>query len=471
MVDWRDRRVVIVGAARQGISLARYLAARGSAVTINDRRLVDDLGPAMLALSDLEGRSLHPLQWVLGDHPLELLEQADVLCISGGVPLELPLVQAAQERGIPLTNDSQIFLEETPCRVIGITGSAGKTTTTTLVGRMAQAFMEEQAGDARVWVGGNIGDPLIAHVDEMHGDDLAVMELSSFQLDLMTASPQVAAVLNITPNHLDRHKSMEAYTAAKARILDYQSSADVAVLGRDDPGAWSLADRVQGELVTFGKARPEGGPGTFIKGEHLAYSDGSREIELAPKAAFLLRGEHNLLNALAACAIAAAAQISAGAMSVGITGFRGVPHRLELVRSWSGADWVNDSIATAPERSMAALRAYDEPLILLAGGRDKDLPWDEFARLVHQRVDHLIVFGEAAHKIKNAIESAAALSQGAQDRMTLDVCQGLRQAVQLASQLVQPGDVVLLSPGGTSFDEFRDFEERGECFRQLVLQL
>lgn len=471
MVDWIDRRVVIVGAARQGIALARYLSLLGSAVTVNDRRPVDDLRSAVQALSDLEGRIRHPLRWVTGSHPLELLEQADVLCISGGVPLDLPLVKAAREIGILLTNDSQIFLDAAPCRVIGITGSAGKTTTTTLVGRMARAAVSGQTGAARVWVGGNIGDPLIAHLGDMQSDDLAVMELSSFQLELMTSAPEVAAVLNITPNHLDRHKSMAAYTAAKARILECQSSQDVAVLGRDDPGAWSLADRVRGKLVTFGMSQPEKHPGTFISGDRLVYSDGSQLMDLLPKEAILLRGEHNLLNVLAACAITAAAGFPASAMQEGLAEFRGVPHRLEFVRRWGGADWINDSIATAPERSMAAIRAYDEPLILLAGGRDKDLPWDEFARLVRRRVDHLIVFGEAAEKIFSAVEHAATASEGAQQRLSLTVCENLKQAVQQAARLASPGYIVLLSPGGTSFDEFSDFEERGECFRQLVLQL
>lgn len=470
MTDWRDRRVVMVGAARQGLALARHLATLGSAVIINDRRTASDLASAMAALSDLEGRTSYPLEWVLGDHPLELLERADVLCLSGGVPLDLPLVKAAQERGIPLTNDSQIFLESVPCRVIGITGSAGKTTTTTLVGRMAQASAEQTPGEQRVWVGGNIGEPLIAHLAQMRKDDLAVMELSSFQLELMTKSPQVAAVLNITPNHLDRHKTMAAYLAAKARILDFQDAGDVAVLGSDDPGAWSLADRVRGELVAFGMQRSERAPGAFVEGERLVYSDGNQLMELMPRSEILLRGEHNLLNVLAACAIAVAARLPANAIRTGVAGFRGVAHRLEFVRHWGGADWINDSIATAPERSMAAIRAYQERLILLAGGRDKDLPWDDFARLVHQRVDHLILFGEAAEKIKQAVESVPSPSEKAAGP-SLTVCEGLRQAVQQAARLARPGYVVLLSPGGTSFDEFRDFEERGECFRQLVQHL
>jgi UDP-N-acetylmuramoylalanine--D-glutamate ligase len=397
----------------------------------------------------------------LGGHPVEALDGIDLVCISGGVPLTLPLIVAAQARGIPLSNDSQIFLETAPCKVIGITGSAGKTTTTTLVGRMAQAA-------ARAWMGGNIGNPLLADVDEMRPDDLAVMELSSFQLELMTRSPQVGVVLNVTPNHLDRHITMQAYTAAKARILDFQSPTDVAVLGHDDPGAWALVDSIQGGLYTFGLARPPRGlSGTFLQDGWIMLWDGDEAKKLVPMDAIRLRGEHNILNVLAACAIATAADLPVEAMRAGVDGFEGVPHRLEFVRSWGGADWYNDSIATAPERAVAAIRSFDEPLVLMAGGRDKDLPWEDLAVLVRQRVDHLVLFGEAADKVKMALNGV-----GQSDRpYTLTQCEGLHAAVKAAAQIVAPGDVVLLSPGGTSFDEFKDFAVRGESFRKWVNEL
>ncbi len=208
------------------------------------------------------------------------------------------------------------------------------------------------------------------------------MELSSFQLEIMTRSPQVAAVLNITPNHLDRHSSMQAYTAAKARILAYQPGDGAAVLGRDDPGAWGLKDSVRGKLVAFGEHPWSAMPGTYLKNGKLILWDGMAEAVLMEQSSIGLRGQHNLLNVLAACAIAFAAGLPVEAMRAGVEGFSGVPHRLEFVRSWGGASWYNDSIATAPERSMAAIRSFDEPLVLLAGGRDKNLPWDDFARLV-----------------------------------------------------------------------------------------
>jgi UDP-N-acetylmuramoylalanine--D-glutamate ligase len=300
----------------------------------------------------------------------------------------------------------------------------------------------------------------------MQWGDLAVMELSSFQLEIMTCSPDVAVVLNITPNHLDRHGTMEAYTAAKAHILQHQSTDDCAVLGRDDPGAWSLAGLARGRLLSFGLAAPPGGQdGAYLDGERLMMQENGQATLLLTTADIRLRGAHNLLNVLAACTAALAAGLPVEALSTGVRGFGGVAHRLEFVRSWGGADWYNDSIATAPERAIAAIRAFDEPVVLLAGGRDKKLPWEAFAGLVRQRVDHLVVFGEAA-----GLVAAAVGGPGGRLR-SVTRCAGLREAVQAAAALVEPGQVVLLAPGGTSFDEFTDFEERGEAFRKWVNEL
>jgi UDP-N-acetylmuramoylalanine--D-glutamate ligase len=466
MNEWQGKRVVIVGLARQGLALARYLAARGCQLVLNDCRPAGQMLAVKEALADLNGQAGSSIEWVFGGHPLEILDGAEVIFPSGGVSLSIPLLVEARSRGVLLSNDSQIFLEVAPCPVIGITGSAGKTTTTTLVGRMARAG--HQGG--RVWVGGNIGTPLISHLDEMQPGDLAVMELSSFQLELMTLAPDIAAVLNITPNHLDRHGTMETYTAAKARIIDYQGLGGSAVLGRDDPGAWSLAGKVVGKLYSFGLTAPaHETPGSYIKGDSIYLWDGESETNIMPRKSIGLRGEHNLLNVLAACSIAAAAGLPVQAMQAGVEGFMGVPHRLEFVRRWKGADWYNDSIATAPERSMAAIRSFDEPLVLLAGGRDKNLPWGQFADLVRQRVDHIILFGESKGLINQALRSTAGLSGG--QNLSVQECQGLREAVRAASETVEPGDVVLLSPGGTSFDEFNDFEERGEAFKKWVMDL
>jgi UDP-N-acetylmuramoylalanine--D-glutamate ligase len=475
MSEWKGKHVVIVGAARQGLALAGYLLAQGADVTLTDKRPRSDLLPAEQILAQLSPRA-SSVRWISGGHPLSLLDGADLLCLSGGVSPVLPLAIAAQQRGIPLSNDSQIFLEIVPCKVIGVTGSAGKTTTTTLVGRIAQAAIDRPTGQPvpyrKVWVGGNIGTPLISVIDQILPGDLCVMELSSFQLELMTHSPHIAVILNITPNHLDRHVTMQAYSAAKARILQFQTQEDCAVLGRDDPEAWSLAKMVHGARSSFGFSDLAADQlGVFQQGEAIYLQDqvGSPATLVVHAHEIALRGAHNLLNVMAAFAATAMAGLPVEAMRKGVIGFAGVPHRLEFVRSWGGADWYNDSIATAPERTMADLRSFEEPLILLAGGRDKNLPWDEFASLVRRRVDHLIVFGEAAEVILQAIERDPLDPHSILQSVTR--CAGLQQAVQTAAQIVQPGDVVLLSPGGTSFDEFKDFEERGECFAQWVKNL
>ncbi len=471
MSDWTGKQVLILGAARQGQALARYLARHGARVILNDLRPLEEMRAAQTALANVE------VEWVLGGHPLELLDRADVVCVSGGVPLTLPIVQEALRRGIPLSNDTQVFLEVVPCRTIGITGSAGKTTTTSLVGEMARRALEDRAQvvsttadplsrPPQVFVGGNIGDPLINYVDEMRPGDLAVLEISSFQLEPMTRSTDIAAVLNITPNHLDRHGTMEAYVAAKARLLEFQPENSVAVLGRDDQGSWGLRPRVRGQLLAFSLSPLEEDlDGTYLDQGLLALRQGFAYTPLLPRHKVPLRGDHNVLNVLAAFAIGHAAGFPLDSMLTAVEEFRGVPHRLELVREWRGVHWYNDSIATAPERTIAAIRSFEEPIVLLLGGRDKKLPWEELADLVHRRVEHVILFGEAADLIEAALGPKSGVTR------TQIRCAGLRQAVEQAARVARPGSVVLLSPGCTSFDEFRDFAERGERFKQWVMEL
>ena len=457
MQNWNGKRVLILGAARQGLALARWLSLHGAHVTLNDTRSADEVSLARESFAEYQ------IDWVLGGHPVELLDSTDVLCLSGGVPLTLPIVAEAVKRGIPLSNDSQIFMEVAPCKTVGITGSAGKTTTTTLVGQMSKNVYGDKAH-----VGGNIGDPLINYVDNMKANDIAILEISSFQLDQMTISPNIAAVLNITPNHLDRHGTMEAYSAAKARILEFQSKDDIAILSRDDKGAWSLKSKVQGKLYAFSlNALDEDLNGTYLQDGWLNLRDGNMHLPLISRGNISLRGDHNVLNVLAAFAIGHAAGFAPDPMIQAVKGFRGVPHRLEFVRELRGVCWYNDSIATAPERSIAAIRTFDESIVLLLGGRDKDLPWEALMKLVSQRVDHVVLFGEAAEKIQKTVNSLGLREK----RFTVTRADHLHEAVIKAAEIAKSGDVVLLSPGGTSFDEFKDFAERGEYFRTWVQEL
>ncbi len=450
--QWAGKRAVVLGVARQGVAVTRYLVNHGAHVVVSDLRRPEDLTST---LGELEGLGV---PWVLGDHPFSLLDRADVLVLSGGVPVDAPIVVEATERGIALSNDSQMFLDACPAVTVGITGSAGKTTTTALVGEMARV-----AGE-KVWVGGNIGRSMLPDLELIQPVDLVVTELSSFQLEIMTRGTHVAAILNLTPNHLDRHKTMEVYTAAKARLLQFQPTGGIAVLGQDGPGAWALAGQAKGRLRSFSQ-RQEVRDGAFLRDARLIVRDAAGEQIICTTDEVLLRGQHNLLNILAAGTIADSVGIPVEAMAEVARTFRGVEHRLEWVREQNGVNWYDDSIATAPERLVAALEAFDEPILLLAGGRDKMLPWADAAACIHRRVRVAVLFGESAELISRHLGEPA----GKLERIVhVDT---LERAVHAAATLAKPGEVILLSPGGTSFDAYADFVERGDHFKDLVRSL
>jgi UDP-N-acetylmuramoylalanine--D-glutamate ligase len=495
-------RALIVGLAREGTALARFLVARGVQVTVTDLKPAETLASNVEALSDL------PIALVLGGHPLALLEEADIIFVSPGVPLEIPLLSEARRRGLPLSSETRLFTRLCPAPIVGVTGSSGKTTTTALVGEMLRA-------DGRcTWVGGNIGQPLIGHLDEITAADAVVMELSSFQLELFAPwgdlssvrdlslahpdrsanrrsalfdpagwSPPIAALLNITPNHLDRHPSMAAYVAAKENILAHQHPGDVAVLSLDNPATREMGQRYAslagGRDLLWFSMKQEVEQGSFLCGDELVLRLAGDEHTICREAELKLLGEHNVANVLAALALAGAAGVSVRSMHTVASTFTGVEHRLELVRVRNGVRWYNDSIATAPERTVAALRSFSAPIVLLAGGRDKHLVWDEFAALSWQQVHHLILFGEATGLIAGAMQAARSKGNVAALRgqstpqhpgysTQIHRAGTLARAVELAAELAAPGEVVLLSPGGTSFDAYRDFTERGDHFRQLV---
>ena len=447
LTNLHGKKLVILGLARQGKAFARFAAGQGAQVVVSDLRSADLLAPTLAELADL------PIQYVLGEHPLTLLDDAQLLLVSGGVPISTPLVQHALQKGILVTNDEQEFLRRSPAPVIGITGSAGKSTTTSLTGEMGKA------SGRKTWVGGNIGSPLIAELGHISSADLVVQELSSFQLELWHISPSIAAILNITPNHLDRHKTMAAYTEAKAQILRHQSADSVAVLPADS--LHPLRHEVQGRLRLFSSTQAVE-DGACMQGDQLVLRNGQQEVPLIGRSALPLRGQHNLLNTLAAATLADSADLPIEAIRQAITTFTGIPHRLERVAIIDGVQYINDSIATAPERALAALRAFDEPIILLAGGRDKDLNWEAWLAFVEKRCKAVVLFGEIGEMIGRK------MSRSSLPHPTFNT---LAQATQHAHHIATSGDIVLLSPGGTSFDAFTDFAERGEQFRQQVQQL
>lgn len=444
------KRLVILGMGRQGTALARFAVRVGAHVVLSDLRSAETLAGAIDSLADLPQERI---EYVLGEHPSRILDGADLVALSGGVSPDAPIVQEAREREIPLTNDSLEFMKRAPALVIGITGSAGKTTTTALTGHMSQL------SGKRTWIGGNIGRPLITDLGEIGLEDVVVQELSSFQLELWDkTSPDIAAILNITPNHLDRHKTMTSYSQAKANILRWQRQTAVAVLSADDPVTMSMRDLVRGRLRLFSRQEAVH-DGAFVHDDKIWLNDGAGHLRvLAPVDTIHLRGQHNVRNVLAAAVLAESAGIPDEVIVEAIRTFAGVPHRLEVVRTLNGVQYINDSIATAPERALAAIQAFDEPIILLAGGRDKDMVWGEWARRVSQRAKHVVLFGELAPKMSELLG----------DKVPSTQTNTLAEAVAEAVRHTTTGDIVLLSPGGTSYDEYADFVERGEEFRQLV---
>ncbi|MFQ5945511.1 MAG: UDP-N-acetylmuramoyl-L-alanine--D-glutamate ligase [Anaerolineae bacterium] len=447
-------RVAVLGLGREGTALARYLARKGYQVTVSDLGTEAELAPSLMALRGLE------IEYALGGHPNSLLE-ADALYVSPGVPFDAPILEAARGRGVPLETETRLFFRLCPAPIVGITGSSGKTTTALLAGAMLQ-----ETG-ARTWVGGNIGDPLIERVDEIAAEDAVVLELSSFQLQGLEASPHIACVLNIHPDHLDRHPTMADYIEAKWNILKHQGPEDLAVLNRDDPLTfdWTGGPR---RVLAFSRRYPVE-EGAELKDGTIWLRLPSGDASICRTEEFRLRGEHNLSNLLAAVAVAASAGAEPQAIARAARAFRGAPHRLESLGEAEGVLFVNDSIATSPSRAVSALRSLDRPIVLLAGGRSKDLPLEDLALHIVERVRHLILFGESAGKLRAAVNDAMRLWGG--EGLSISEAADLEEAVRLAVADARPGEAVLLAPGHTSFDAYRNFEERGAHFRSLVAQM
>jgi UDP-N-acetylmuramoylalanine--D-glutamate ligase len=437
------RRATVVGLAREGVDLARFLSAEGVDVLVTDAKPAELLRGQLAALAD------RPIRYALGGHPPDETLDADVLYVSPGVPPDIPLLSEARRRGVPISSGTQLFFERCPAPIVGITGSSGKTTTTALVGRIFEA-----AGRPTM-VGGNIGVPLLGRLGEIGPDHWVVLELSSFQLESLDASPRVAAITNITPNHLDRHPSMEAYARAKANILRHQRPDDWAVLNADNRGSAAL--RARGRCLRFSlRQRLEG---AYLEGDRLILHRDGASRRICRTDELRLRGRHNVANVLTACAVASAAGIPLEAMRAAIGEFSGVAHRLELVAEVDGVRYYDDSIATSPERSMAALEAFaGESIVLLAGGRDKHLPMERWGQRIAASVRELVLFGEATPLVERAARAGGMPAERIHGAGSVD------EAVRRAHALARPGDLVLLSPGGTSYDQFRDFEERGAAF-------
>jgi len=446
---------LIVGLGREGLALARYLRGRGDDVTVCERRDVSALAAEAGTLAALG------VELIAGsDHP-DLTTFQSVF-VNPAVSKDAPVVQDARSRGKRISALTDLFFDACPAHIAGITGSNGKTTTTTLLGLMVQA------GGFTTHVGGNIGRPLLNEAASMSQDDWVILEMSSFQLEWLEASPQIAVVTNLTANHLDRHHTMDEYAEAKLHIVRYQQPGDVAVLNAQDPYAPLFSLEAGGRVLYFSlESAPSAG--AVLEGEMLCLRHGGTSMPVCARRDLRVLGLHNVANALAAMVAADIVGVPPTAMRDAIRAFSGVPHRLELVRSLDGVHYYNDSIATSPDRAAAALAAIDGPAVIILGGHDKNLPWGAFSRMVVQRCTAALLIGEAQDLIAaHLTEAVCAAPSG---RLTLDAverCGDLERAVAGAQRRARAGDAVLLSPGCASYDQFLNFEERGTRFRQLV---
>lgn len=452
-----DRRVAVVGLAISNLALIRFLVKSGAKVTAFDQKTPDELGDRYHELQALGA------EFSLGPGYLSRLPEFPLIFLTPGMKKDFPEIQEARARGAEISSETRLFFSLCPAPVVGITGSAGKTTTTTLIGEILKA-----EGHRRVLLGGNsFGKPPIEWIGELTPDDLVVLELSSFQLQLVERSPHIGALLNISPNHLDVHSSMEEYAEAKKNIFRFQNLGDWAVFNYDRPETRGMVDDVPGGTVFFSRDR-ELKHGAFLRGNELIWRDGRREHLICNIDEIILPGRHNLENILAATAVSSLAGASPEAIRGVVTTFKGVEHRLELVRELDGVRYYNDSIATAPDRTLAALETFRAPIVLIAGGYDKKIPFEGLAAEVVRRVNVLILIGATADKIAGTVEKAAAeFGSGPEIVRAGD----LSRAVAAAREKAQPGDVVLLSPSCASYDQFRNFEERGRQFKGLVAAL
>ncbi len=457
----KNKKVAVLGIGVSNRPLIKFLAALGVDITAFDRFQRKELGALP---EELEGLGV---KLSLGENYLGGLKGFDVVFRTPGIRFDIPELVAEKSRGAEITSEMEVFFDLCPAQIFAVTGSDGKTTTTTLI----YTILKEEGYNC--WLGGNIGMPLLSRVHEIGETDKVVLELSSFQLHTMKASPDVAVITNLSPNHLDVHKSMEEYVDAKKNIFRFQGDRKrfgrpKLVLNFDNGITRELADGAAGEVVFFSR-KDLLAQGAFIRENVLVYRSGGKEVELVQFGHILIPGLHNVENYLAAAA-ATIDYVKPETIRKVATTFKGVEHRIELVRELNGIKFYNSSIDSSPSRTIAALRTFKQKVILIAGGKDKGIPYDEIGEPVLENVKCLVLIGATASKIEQAVGEAAARS-GKQAAMPIFRCGTYEEAVNRAYSNAAEGDIVLLSPASTSFDMFKNFEERGRTFKQIVENL
>lgn len=450
-MNFQDKKVLIIGIARSGIAAARVLSSLGAEVTIADQKSAKELSDGVKALQDW------PIKLNTGGYPAITKANFDLVVTSPGVPMRAEPLAQAVEAGLPVWSEIELAASLAKGKIIAITGTNGKTTTTALVGQM---FSD---ASRQVVVGGNIGVPLIQEVLGTTPEHNIVVEVSSFQLEWVHAfRPKVAIITNITPDHLDRHGTMENYINIKARIFANQNEEDFTVLNYDDLSLRNLATRCPGKVIFFSH-QISLDEGVFIKDGWIVARFKNEEQKICKTLDLKIPGLHNLENAMAAVGVGLALGLTKEQLHDTLTTFPGVEHRLEKVKELKGVLFVNDSKATNPEAAMKALEAFDQPLILIAGGSSKGSDFTELAKMIKERVKHLVVLGETADDILRAVKQTGFK---AVHRVST-----FQEAVGKAFELALPGEIVLLSPACASYDMFKNYEHRGKAFKEIVMEL
>ena len=448
-MNLKGQRVTVMGLGLfgGGVGAVRFLLRKGAVVTVTDLRPEKDLRDSVCALKGL------PIAFVLGRHEETDFQNADLIVANPAVPRSSRYLKIAESVGVPITSEICLFVERCPAPIIGVTGSSGKTTTTSLIGEMLKRK------DERTRIGGNIGGSLLDELDLLQADIPIVLELSSFQLDRLGDlpwSPHIAVITNFAPNHIDIHGSLQAYRKAKQQIVRHQTKGDWTIVNGEDAevSRWAGA----GQRVVFAV---EGEGDVFVREGKIQHTIHGDVRSVCSVDTISLRGRHNLANALSATGAAVISGVSEENIADVLQAFQGVPHRLEQVAEVNGVLYVNDSIATSPDRTRTALMAYDKPIVLIAGGYDKGIAYDNLGVAIAEKVTHLIVMGDTGDAI-------AATAKG---KTNIHRVENLEEAMGCATDLAQAGDVVLLSPASASYDQFRNFEERGQRFRECVEKL
>ncbi|HVJ04032.1 MAG TPA: UDP-N-acetylmuramoyl-L-alanine--D-glutamate ligase [Candidatus Saccharimonadales bacterium] len=447
-MDVKGKRVLVVGLGKSGVASALFLASRGARVTVSDAKSEDQLRTEIPALLD-RGITVET-----GKHGERTFRDQDLIVVSPGVPGNVDPLQHARRLGIPVIGEIELTARFLQGNIVAITGSNGKTTTTTLTGEIIAS------GGRKTLVGGNIGTPAITFVEQSSADTWVVLEISSFQLEsIETFRPHISAILNVTPDHLDRHGSMENYIAAKTRIFENQTADDFAILNSDNEICRGLAAGLKPQVLWFSRQHSVE-RGAFVQGSKIVYRNGS-EVEIMPVSEIALKGAHNVENVLAAVAIGMAAGVEPSSIRRAVKDFRAVEHRLEYVATLRGVQYYNDSKATNVDATIKALESFPANIHLILGGKDKGNDYSELAPLIAERVKRVYTIGAAAAKIESQIGTAVPVISA----------QTLESAVRKAADLATEGDIVLLAPACASFDQFPNYEERGKVFKELVQSL